>query len=50
MGCPVPVVLREREDGGFEVVRTMYVEGLMYGEAVGALERGEVGVRDFELR
>jgi len=51
MGCPVPVVLREREgEGWFEVVRTVYVEGLMYGEAMGALERGKVEARDFELQ
>ena len=33
-GCRVPVVLRERVDGGFELIGEVYVHGIMKGEAL----------------
>lgn len=34
LGCRVPVVLRERRDGGYELVGEAYVHGIMKGEAL----------------
>ncbi|KAL9133936.1 MAG: hypothetical protein Q9175_004884 [Cornicularia normoerica] len=34
LGCRVPVVLRERTKGGFEVVGEVYMHGIMKGEAL----------------
>jgi len=47
-GCSVPVVLRE-EKGRWVVVGESYVHGLMEGEGLGMLERGEVTEREFEI-
>lgn len=48
LGCPVPMVLRPVEDH-YEVISDIYVDGIMFGEAIEALERGEVKLQDFEL-
>ena len=34
LGCRVPVVLRERTEGGYELVGEAYVHGIMKGEAM----------------
>ena len=47
-GCDVPVVLR-READHFTFIGECYVRGLMYGEAIGALERGDVISKQFEI-
>ena len=33
----------------YEFVRSVYVDGVMFGEAIGALRRGEVVMEDFVL-
>jgi hypothetical protein len=40
LGCPTPVVLRSVEEH-YEYVGDIYVEGIMYGEAMDALDRRE---------
>lgn len=32
--CPVPLVLRHREDGSYQLIGDSYVHGIMHGEAV----------------
>ncbi|KAL2068776.1 hypothetical protein VTL71DRAFT_15114 [Oculimacula yallundae] len=49
LGCPAPILLRPVEGGYFEVLGGVYMDGIMYGEAIDAMDRGEVEVRDFEL-
>lgn len=34
LGCRVPVVLRQRVEGGYELVGEVYVHGIMKGEAL----------------
>jgi hypothetical protein len=48
LGCPVPVALR-RVGTHYEFIRSVYLDGIMFGEALEALERGEVALEDFEL-
>jgi hypothetical protein len=48
LGCPVPVALR-RIGTHYEFIRSVYLDGIMFGEALEALERGEVELEDFEL-
>jgi hypothetical protein len=48
VGCSVPVVLRERKDGGWRFVGEAYVAGIMDGEILGGL--GEGRRRDVVLR
>ncbi|PMD34620.1 hypothetical protein L207DRAFT_533934 [Hyaloscypha variabilis F] len=48
LGCPVPVALR-RVGSHYQFIRSVYVDGIMYGEALEALNRGEVELEDFEL-
>jgi hypothetical protein len=47
-GCRMPVVLRPEGDY-FRFMGECYVHGLMFGEGVKALERGEYEVEKFEL-
>ncbi|KUJ12783.1 uncharacterized protein LY89DRAFT_193119 [Mollisia scopiformis] len=49
LGCSVPMTLRPVDDH-FEVVGDAYLDGVIFGEAIEALRRGVVGLRDFELR
>jgi hypothetical protein len=48
LGCHVPVALR-RVGTHYEFIRSVYLDGIMLGEALEALERGEVELEDFEL-
>ncbi|KAK4445233.1 HET-domain-containing protein [Podospora aff. communis PSN243] len=50
-GFSMPVVLRGDGEGKgrWRVVGECYVHGLMEGEGLGMLERGEAGERDFEI-
>jgi hypothetical protein len=48
LGCHVPVALR-RVGTHYEFIRSVYLDGIMFGEAMEALERGEVALEDFEL-
>lgn len=48
LGCPAPVALC-RSGTHYEFIRSVYVDGIMFGEAMDALERGEVELEDFEL-
>jgi hypothetical protein len=48
LGCLVPVALR-RVGTHYEFIRSVYLDGIMLGEAMEALERGEVELEDFEL-
>jgi hypothetical protein len=48
LGCPAPVALRQ-VGSHYEFIRSVYVDGIMYGEAIEALKRGEVELEDFEL-
>jgi hypothetical protein len=48
LGCHVPVALR-RVGTHYEFIRSVYLDGIMFGEALEALERGEVELEDFEL-
>lgn len=47
-GCPVPVALR-RIDDHYEFVRVVYVDSVMFGEAMDLLDQGEVALEVFEL-
>jgi hypothetical protein len=44
------VVRREFESGLDEIVGPCYWQGAMYGEAIAALDRGEVELSDFKFR
>lgn len=48
LGCPVPMVLRPIDDH-FEVIGDIYIDGIMFGEAIQALEEGKAELVDFEL-
>jgi hypothetical protein len=48
LGCHVPIALR-KVGARYEFVRSVYVDGVMFGEAIDALRRGEVVVEDFVL-
>jgi Heterokaryon incompatibility protein (HET) len=48
LGCHVPVALR-RVGTHYQFIRSVYLDGIMFGEAMEALERGEVKLEDFEL-
>ncbi|KAG4428493.1 hypothetical protein IFR05_016021 [Cadophora sp. M221] len=48
LGCPAPLLLRP-VGTQFEVLGGVYLDGIMFGEAIEAMERGEVELRDFEL-
>ena len=48
LGCCHPVVLRKVEDHYINLGET-YVDGYMYGEAMGMLEREELKLEDLEL-
>jgi hypothetical protein len=48
MGHSVPVTLRRVEDH-FKYIRELYLDGIMYGEAMKAVEDGFVELRDFDL-
>jgi hypothetical protein len=47
-GCSFPVVLRPFERS-FKYIGECYVDGLMRGEAIGAMERGEYRAVDITL-
>lgn len=49
MGCNVPVVLRECGKGMYQVVGECYVYGIMKGEVIEGLERGEYQLEDVTL-
>ncbi|SPO06174.1 uncharacterized protein DNG_08863 [Cephalotrichum gorgonifer] len=52
LGCPCPMVFRERIQGQWVVVGEAYVDGLMYGEAVsiqGDNNSGSFKVEEFKL-
>ncbi|KAK3389602.1 heterokaryon incompatibility protein-domain-containing protein [Podospora didyma] len=46
-GCSTPIVIRPCADGKFQVIGEAYVQGLMDGEGMVLLERGEVKTRSF---
>jgi hypothetical protein len=46
LGHSVPVILRPVEDH-FEYIRELYLDGIMYGEAMKVVEDGFVELRDF---
>jgi hypothetical protein len=48
LGCDVPVILRQVEDH-YTFIGESYVRGLIEGQAIEALERGEVHLQDFEI-
>jgi len=48
LGCPVPVALRQ-VGAHYEFIRAVYLDGVIFGEALEALKRGEVELEDFEL-
>jgi hypothetical protein len=48
LGCFAPVAL-PRVETHYEFIRSVYVDEIMFGEAMKALERGEVELQDFEL-
>jgi hypothetical protein len=47
-GCDVPVVLRQKADH-YIFIGKCYVRGLVYGEAIEALERGNTNAERFEI-
>ncbi|KAH7311538.1 heterokaryon incompatibility protein [Stachybotrys elegans] len=53
LGCDGLVVLRpvdaDRADGAYHVISQCYVEGLMKGEGIGMLDRGETELQDVVL-
>ncbi|KAK0643853.1 heterokaryon incompatibility protein-domain-containing protein [Cercophora newfieldiana] len=48
-GGQVPFLLRPLQQGGFYLVGEAYIEGLMQGEILGMLDRGQVVREDFRL-
>ncbi|KAE9374704.1 HET-domain-containing protein [Stipitochalara longipes BDJ] len=48
LGCHIPVALR-RVGSHYEFIRSVYLDGIMFREALEALERGEVKLENFEL-
>jgi len=48
-GCDVPVVLRKRGPDTFTFIGESYIQRLMYGEAIEALEQGKVVSVKFDL-
>ena len=40
MGCSVPLVLRPRGDGLYQLIGECYIPGFMKGEAMKELEKG----------
>jgi hypothetical protein len=48
LGCNLPIILRPVEEH-YEVIGEIYIHGIMQGEAMQALERGEVHLQSFEL-
>jgi hypothetical protein len=48
-GCSLPVVLRKK-NGYYNFLGECYVHGIMEGEAVRALEKGEVESQLFSIR
>lgn len=48
VGCSVPMLLRPVKDH-HELVGEVYLDGIMYGEAMEALDHGEVQLQEFEL-
>ena len=51
LGCQVPIILRRRGMVGnqYEVIGDLYLEGIMYGEAMKALDEKVIQLEDFEL-
>ncbi len=47
LGCRVPVLLRERQEGGYELVGEAYVQGIMHGESV--TDENIDRLEDFEI-
>jgi hypothetical protein len=48
LSCDVPVILRQVGDH-YAFIGESYVRGLMEGQVIEALERGEVHLQDFEI-
>ncbi|PVH78184.1 HET-domain-containing protein [Cadophora sp. DSE1049] len=48
LGCNAPILLRP-VGTQFKLLGGVYAEDIMFGEAMEALERGEIELRDFEL-
>ncbi|KAH7397731.1 heterokaryon incompatibility protein-domain-containing protein [Cadophora sp. MPI-SDFR-AT-0126] len=48
LGSDVPMALRQ-VDNHYEYVADIYLDGIMHGEAIQALENGQVQLQDFEL-
>jgi hypothetical protein len=49
-GCSFPVVLRDMGGGSWMLVGEIYVDGMMYGEALEGLHSGKFIERNFEIR
>lgn len=48
LGCSMPMVLRPI-DNHFELIGDIYLDGIMYGEAMAALDERKFKLQDFEL-
>jgi hypothetical protein len=48
LGCLAPASLR-CVGAHYEFIRSVYIDGIMHGEPIEALKRGELGLEDFEL-
>ena len=48
LGCAMPVVLRD-SDGHWELVGEIYVDGIMFGEAMDEFTKGDYYERDFDV-
>lgn len=51
LGCQVPMILRRRGMVGtqYELIGDLYLEGIMHGEVMKALDEKEIELEDFEL-
>lgn len=48
LGCPIPMVLRPVDDH-YLLIGDIYLDGVMYGEAIKLLNKGKTELQDFVL-
>jgi hypothetical protein len=49
MGSSVPLLLRPRDNAGYQLIGEAYVHGIMQGEAMEWLRKGNCLPKDFDI-